>query len=137
VESEGRRAALLLAWASLVPGCVRASAPTLTPVEAVTSSLRAVAAAQHKHYSEHGSYSTDLATLRRYPGCVIQSGVRITIQEGSPRGWAASGFHPDFPDRSCVQWVSRPGGVPVPITAREKRRGDALPGGVVCDRMEP
>ena len=137
MNSEGSVATLCLVLTSLAAACAPSSGPTLTPVGAVTSSLRAVAAAQEKHYSDHGSYSTDLAALRRYPGCVIQPGVTITIHEGGAWGWAASGFHPGFPDRSCVQWVSRPGGVPVPLTTFEKRRGDALPGGVVCDPTVP
>jgi hypothetical protein len=119
--------------AVLLVGCASPSTPPLTPVGAVTSSLRAVAAAQEKHYTDHGTYSSDLQALRRYPGCVIQPQVRITFHEASKRGWAASGFHPMFPERSCVQWVSRPDGVPVPQTLLEKRRADEKPGGVVCD----
>jgi hypothetical protein len=121
------------ALAVLLFACASPPAPALTPVGAVTSSLRAVAAAQEKHYTDHGTYSTNLEALRRYPGCVIQPGVTITFHEGSTRGWAGSGFHRGFPDRSCVQWVSRPDGVPVPLTLLEQRRADEVPGGVVCD----
>lgn len=127
------RVAVLVALAAAGAGCARSSGAPLTPVGAVTSSLRAVAAAQEQYYSEHRSYTTDLAALRRYPGCVIQPGVTITVHAAGARGWAASGFHPEFPGRSCVQWVSAPDGVPVPETTLEHRRGDALPGGVVCD----
>ena len=118
---------------TLVGAACARGAPPLTPVEAVTSSLRAVASAQEAYYADHGTYTADLDALRRYPGCHIQLDVTITIHEGTSRGWAASGFHPQFPERSCVQWVSRPGGASVPLTRRESRRGDALPGGVVCD----
>jgi hypothetical protein len=117
----------------LLLACASPPTPPLTPVGAVTSSLRAVAAAQEKYYTDHGTYSTDLQALQRYPGCVIQPRVTITFHEASTRGWAASGFHPAFPDRSCVQWVSRPDGVPVPHTLLEKRPADEKPGGVLCD----
>ena len=93
----------------------------------------AVAVAEEKYYADHASYTTDLTALQQYFGCVIQPGVTITVHDAGPRGWAASGFHPGFPDRSCVQWVSAPDGVAVPETALEHRRGDSLPGGVVCD----
>jgi hypothetical protein len=125
--------ALLFPPLALVAGCVRSPEPPLTPVGAVTTSLRAVASAQGKYYTEHGTYTTDLGALRRYPGCRIQPDVTITIHAANADGWAASGFHPGFANRSCVQWFSRPGAVPVPVTALERRRGDSLPGGVVCD----
>jgi len=117
----------------LLFACTAAPLQPLTPVGAVTSSLRAVAAAQERYYTDHGTYSADLKALERYPGCVIQPRVTITFHEAGTRGWAASGFHPAFPDRSCVQWVSRPDSVPVPRTLLEQRRADEKPGGVVCD----
>jgi len=122
---------------SLLTGtaCARA-APPLTPVDAVTSSLRAVATAQEAFFQDHHTYTTDLDALLRYPGCRVHRGVRITIHEAAADGWAASGSHRNAPDRSCVQWVSRPGGVAVPVTRREGRRADALPGGVVCDSTD-
>jgi len=55
------------------------------------------------------------------------------MHEAGESGWSASGFHPRFPNRSCVLWVSRPDGVPVPHTQLEKRGADENPGGVVCD----
>ena len=118
-----------------IAACAR-GAPPLTPVEAVTSSLRAVASAQEAHYADHRTYTTDLDVLRTYPGCRIHSNVTITIHSGTAEGWAASGFHARFADRSCVQWVSRPGAVPVPRTLRDSLGGDARPGGVVCDAPE-
>lgn len=133
MRSQMTRAAVFVAVAAVEAACARSSTPPLTPVAAVTSSLRAVAAAQEQYYSDHRSYTTDLAALRQYPGCVIQPGVTITVHAAGPRGWAASGFHPEFPGRSCVQWVSAPDGVPVPETALQHRRGDFVPGGVVCD----
>jgi hypothetical protein len=127
------RAVVLLASAAVGAACTGSSSPPLPPINAVTSSLRAVATAQEKYYADHRSYTTDVAALRQYPGCPLQPGVTITVHAAGPRGWAASGFHPGFPGRSCVQWVSAPDGVPVPETALEHRRGDSLPGAVVCD----
>ena len=124
---------LLGALTFLSGGCAHSSTPSFTPAGAVTTSLRAVAVAEEKYYADHASYTTDLTALQQYFGCVIQPGVTITVHDAGPRGWAASGFHPGFPDRSCVQWVSAPDGVAVPETALEHRRGDSLPGGVVCD----
>jgi hypothetical protein len=107
------------------------------PIEAVRSSLHAIASAEERYYSDHGTYTTDVAALLEYPGCDIKPAVSITIHTASADGWAASGTHPGFPGRSCVQWVSRPGAIPVPVTRQDGRRGDELPGGVVCDAPPP
>jgi hypothetical protein len=125
--------ALLSPAVLFVAGCARSPEPRLSPVAAVTSSLHAVATAEEKYYTEHGTYTTEVGALRRYPGCSVQPGVTITIHEANADGWAASGFHPGFASRSCVQWFSLPGAVAVPVTALERLRGDSIPGGVVCD----
>jgi len=109
----------------------------LTPIEAIRTSLHAVASAQERYYADHGTYSTDLDALQQYPGCNIRPSVTITIHTASAQGWAASGTHPGFPDRSCVQMYSEKGTIPVPLTHRDARRADEHPGGVVCDAPPP
>jgi hypothetical protein len=112
-------------------------AASLTPVAAITSSLHAIASAQERYYADHGTYSIDIEALQQYPGCTIRPGVTITIHTASAQGWAASGTHPGFPDRSCVQMYSEQGAIPVPLTHRDARRADEQPGGVVCDAPPP
>jgi hypothetical protein len=98
--------------------------------------LHAIATAEEKYFRDHGTYTQDVATLRRYPDCTIQPGVEVTVHDASAHGWAASGTHAGFPARSCVQWYAKPGQIPVPVTRRDRRRADEVPGGVVCDSPE-
>ncbi len=127
------RSRLAMTTALLAAACAGAAPPPPAPIGAVRTSLRAVASAQERYWRDHGTYATGVAELMRYPGCRVQPGVTITIHAATAKGWAASGTHPGLADRSCVQWVSEPGGVPVPITQHDGRRGDEEPGGVVCD----
>jgi hypothetical protein len=103
------------------------------PIDLVHSSLRAVATAQETHWQEHQAYTTDLDVLKQIPGCEIQENVVVTIVEVSENGWAMEATHPEFAERSCVQWYGRPGAVGPIATAREGKRGDESPGRVVCD----
>ena len=133
-------AGLLVVMAGI--NCARAGrqppiSQELRPVDAVRSSLRAIASAEERYFADHGTYTTDVSALLEYPGCDVRQDVTITIHTATEQGWAASGTHPGFPDRSCVQWVSRPGAIPVPVTRQDGRRGDERPGGVVCDAPPP
>jgi hypothetical protein len=71
--------------------------------------------------------------MDRIESCEIQEGVTVRIAEASENGWAMEATHPDYPERSCVQWYGRPGAVGPIATAREGKRGDESPGRVVCD----
>lgn len=98
------------------------------------SSLRAVASAQEAYWKEHQTYTTDLELLKQVPtGCEIAEGVTVRIVDASENGFATEATHPDFPERSCVQWYGKPGSVQPVATAREGKRGDESPGRVVCD----
>jgi hypothetical protein len=118
-----------------------AAAPTAEaqaePIALVRSSLRAVATAQEAYWEEHGTYTTDLSLLGqvmdRIESCEIQEGVTVRVAQASENGWAMEATHPDYPERSCVQWLGRPGAVEPIATAREGVRGDESPGRVVCD----
>lgn len=107
------------------------------PIALVRSSLRAVATAQEAYWEDHGTYTTDLSVLRQVmeeiESCEILEGVTVRIAEASENGWAMEATHPDYPERSCVQWYGRPGAVGPIATAREGKRGDESPGRVVCD----
>jgi hypothetical protein len=107
--------------------------PEREPIDLVRSSLRAVATAQEAYWEAHQTYTTDLEVLKEIPGCEVKENVTVRIVEASENGWAMEATHPEFPERSCVQWYGRPGEVAPVATAGEGKRGDESPGRVVCD----
>jgi type II secretory pathway pseudopilin PulG len=95
--------------------------------------LRALASAQEKHYTAHGTYSDDVETLKTYPGCEIAAGVTVAIQHASPLGWAAESTHNALPGESCVYWIARPNTIGPLVTRRQKYPGHEFPGRAICD----
>lgn len=105
------------------------------PAYQMRSALRALASAEDEFFKRHGRLTSDVDSLRQMPTCAISRHVEVSVVHLSAGGWASRSRHPALPGRSCVQWVSRPGDVPVPTTDRERRRGDTQPGAVVCDSL--
>jgi hypothetical protein len=105
------------------------------PLTQMRSALRAIASAQELYYEAHNTYTTHVDTLRQMPACAYSAQVTVIVLAASTLGWAAKSVHPVLPGRSCVQWVASPGQIEVPLTDHDHRRGDALPGGVVCDSV--
>ena len=108
-----------------------------SPAYQMRSALRALASAEDQFYKAHGYVTGNLDSLRQMPACMISRHVQVSIVGLSVDGWASRSRHPSLPGLSCVQWVSGPNDVPVPLTDLERRRGDVLPGGVVCDSLPP
>jgi len=106
------------------------------PIILVRGSLRGVATAQERYWGEHQTYTTDLEVLKETPGFKIEDQVTVRIVEVSETGWAMEATHPEFVDRSFVQWYGKPGAVRSIATALEGKRGDESPGRVVCDTPE-
>jgi hypothetical protein len=147
---------LLLLTVTILIGCVRASRPDplaairhdrpptsadeaqaalAPPLAQMRSALRAIASAEELYYERHHAYTTNVETLRTMPACAFSRQVSVTILAATTRGWAAKSTHPSLAGYSCVQWVAGPGEIEVPVTDRDHRRGDVLPGGVVCDSV--
>jgi len=103
------------------------------PLSQMRHALRAVASAEALYFEGRHRYTTNVDTLRLMPACAFSRQVTVTVLAATADAWAAKSEHPGLPGRSCVQWVASPGEVPVPVTAHDGRRADALPGGVVCD----
>lgn len=124
-------------------GCTRSRSVDVSPTpedprEAIASSLEALMRAELEYSLDHHTFTADLQTLRAYPHFRIEPGVQVTIHQAGPLGWAASGSHPRFPERDCVQWWAPQGGIVVPLTRRDRRRGDEQQmGRAVCDALEP
>jgi hypothetical protein len=133
----GRDDAAGSAESSAAAAAAPAAEAPAEPIAMVRSSLRAVATAQEAYWGEHGTYTDDLSVLRQVmegiESCEIQEGVSVRVAQASENGWAAEATHPDYPERSCVQWYARPGAIEPITTAREGLRGDESPGRVVCD----
>jgi hypothetical protein len=97
------------------------------------SALRALAGAQEKHYTAHGTYSDDVETLKTYAGCDIAAGVAVLVQHASQLGWAAESTHPALPGESCVYWYARPKTIGPLVTRSRKYPAHEFPGRAICD----
>jgi type II secretory pathway pseudopilin PulG len=95
-------AGAMLALAGLL--LPRASAHTAAPsdsLDQVRHRLRALVTAQESYYSQHGTYTTDLAALRLFtPG--VRDSIWIRVIHAGGRSWTADGAHRALKGKSCV-----------------------------------
>ena len=87
--------------------------------------LRKLLAAQEGYFSDHNSYSADLATLK----FTASDSIVVKITQFSPRAYAASASVKGNDAASCVYFVGQVSSVP--RTAKGKVA--EAEGGVVCD----
>ena len=87
--------------------------------------LRRLVAAQETFFAENGAYSGDLSVI----GFTPEKNTTVRLLWVTRDGWAASGSHPDLPDRDCVVFVGQVHAPPT--TLKYVRRGrEGVP---VCD----
>jgi hypothetical protein len=102
----------------------------LTPASQLKGTLRALAAAQARHWVAHGTYAPSVIRL----GLMPQPDVQVEILGASSTGWKAKAAHRTRPGKSCVIFVGPLNGAELPTTDAD--RGMAGESGVpLCDRM--
>ena len=109
-------AGLTLAGAAPIPD------PDLTTVR---GDLKRLLGAQESYFSDHNSYSADLAALKFAPS----DSVTIKITEFHPASYAAVGFVKGKETASCVYFINQVSSIP--RTARGKVA--EAEGGIMCD----
>ncbi|HEY5940069.1 MAG TPA: hypothetical protein VIT87_04565, partial [Gemmatimonadales bacterium] len=87
--------------------------------------LRRLVAAQETFFAENGAYSGDLSVI----GFTPEKNTTVRLLWVTRDGWAASGSHPDLPDRDCVVFVGQVHAPPT--TLKYVRQGRS--GVPVCD----
>jgi hypothetical protein len=91
----------------------------------IRRSLRRLVAAEETFFAENGTYSEELSLI----GISPDQNTTIRFLWLSRDGWAASGMHPDLPDRDCVVFVGQ--AKAPPTTLKYVRSGrEGVP---VCD----
>jgi len=91
----------------------------------VRKSLRRLVAAEESFFAENGAYSRDLSVI----GFTPEKNTTVRLLWVTRDGWAASGAHPDLPDRDCVVFVGQVHAPPTTLKyVRQGREG--VP---VCD----
>ena len=119
-----------LGWFWVIPVC---GCSTRTPgmFSAIKSDSKNLDAVQQFHFSEHGTYSRDLAALAFFNSYRVV----VEILEADSAGWAARLSHPWFESgpyqgADCV--VARGEGFTFPSTSM-KRRSPSESQPIVCD----
>ena len=137
-----------------------AAAPTAPPINAAAelaikqmdTRLRNLLAAQERHYSDHGTYTTSMSALGKYdptlaPPRVVASArpsasprrdsVSVQVIFAGGRGWTGIASHWGLRGKTCVVFVGLAEELPrLPIT-RTDRKTPAEEGVPTCDAPPP
>jgi len=67
-------------------------------IASVTLDLKNLAAQQEIFHSDNMIYASDHTSI---PNMSVSAGVYLAVNEASPGGWAATGWHDALPGRQC------------------------------------
>ena len=108
------------------------STATNTPLDQIRVRLRALVVAEENYYSDHGSYTTDLAGLGMLPS--RSDSVWIRVVHAGGRSWIADAHHRGLPGKSCVIHVGELADFPsLPLT-EDAALPPAQEGAPTCDK---
>ena len=106
--------------------------------ERVRSRLRDLVVAQERHWSAHGTYTTDVSALGFFPTpnvAGVADSVVVEVIFAGGRGWTAVGTHRSAPAGSCVMYVGRREELPALPATSGAHLKPAQEGVPTCDRF--
>lgn len=94
--------------------------------------LRQLATAEERYFSDHGTYTTDLAALGLYTkGHYAADREWVQVIFAGGRGWTGMATHRSIPGKSCVIYVGYgdelPGGLPATHADHRTPRDEGAP----------
>ena len=112
--------------------------PTISPdsaIRAMKGRLQDLVAAQEGHWLEHGSFTTDVASLGMHvTGLARRDSAAVSVIFAGGAGWSAVATHGSLVKKNCVIFVGAPENLPrLPLTLNDKVRPEQT-GVPVCDK---
>jgi hypothetical protein len=101
--------------------------------------LRQLVVRQEQYYSEHGTYTTDVAALglftRQGQAAPSQKpdSIWVEVIEAGGRSWWGRGMYRGHRDKSCVIWVGTQVDFTAPPATEGEQRRAPQEGAAVCD----
>ncbi len=102
--------------------------------------LRQLVVRQEQYYSEHGTYTTDVAALGLFtrPGGAPSpkpDSIYVEVIQAGGRSWWGRGMYRGHREKSCVIWVGTPVDFTVPPATEGQRLQVPKEGEPVCDAL--